>query len=117
MDTVRNGRRKITLEPWASPAITHGRPGEHDIRGVGAGFVPPLLDRGLYDAVRDMDVDEIHAQQMCRYLRRKEGIYAGPSTALNVIAALELAKELRRGKNVVTVVCDSSLKSLKGVRT
>lgn len=54
---------------------------------------------------------------MCRYLRRKEGIYAWLSTGLNVIAVLELAKELERGKIVVTVAFDSALKSLKGVRT
>ncbi|KAH0434537.1 hypothetical protein CcaCcLH18_05280 [Colletotrichum camelliae] len=105
----------VVLEMWASPAITHGRAGEHKVEGTGVGFVPPLLDRGLYDEVRD--VDQKSARRMCRHLRRKEGIYAGLLTGLNVLGALELAKELGRGKSVVTVACDSALEHLKGVRT
>ncbi|KAK1850337.1 cysteine synthase a [Colletotrichum chrysophilum] len=98
------------LESWISPAIMHGRVGEHKVEGTGVGFVPLLLDREV------RDVDKKYTRQMRRQIETKEPIYAGPSTALNVIAALELAKELRRGKNVLTVVCDSALKSMKGIR-
>jgi len=76
------------------------------------GFVPPLLDRALFDEARG--IEESAARAMCRRLAREEGIFAGTSTGLNVVGALQLARELGEGSAVVTVACDSGLKYLAG---
>jgi cysteine synthase A len=79
---------------------------------MGAGFVPPLLTRDTYDEARA--IDESEARQMAVRLAREEGVFAGISSGLNVTAALHFARELGRGKTVVTVACDSGLKYLAG---
>ncbi len=104
--------RIIALEPASSPVITKGTPGTHHVEGLGVGFVPPLLDKNLYDEARG--IDEGAARQMARRLARDEGIFAGTSTGLNVAGALELARELGPGFTVVTVAVDSGLKYLTG---
>jgi len=100
--------RIVALEPASSPIISEGRTGEHHIEGLGVGFVPPLLDRSLYDEVRG--VPESAAREMCRRLAKEEGLFVGTSSGLNVVAALELAGELGPDKTVVTVACDTGLK-------
>ncbi|GJD01341.1 cysteine synthase a [Colletotrichum higginsianum] len=98
--------------PWAPPLLTQGKGGTHGIEGIGPGFVPPLLDRALYDEVRAYPEQE--AREMCCRLAKEEGILAGTSTGLNIVAALALAKELGPGKVVVTVACDTGLKYTSG---
>lgn len=100
--------RIVALEPASSPVISTGRAGEHHVEGLGVGFVPPLLDRQLLDEVRC--VPEAAARDMCRRLARDEGLLVGISSGLNVVAALELARELGPGATVVTVACDTGLK-------
>ncbi|KAL6236726.1 hypothetical protein BDW75DRAFT_205911 [Aspergillus navahoensis] len=102
----------VVLEPASSPVISEGRVGVHGVEGVAPGFVPPHLDRGLYDET--WGVDEAEARAMCRRLAREEGVLVGTSTGLNAVAAVRLAKELGPGKTVVTVACDSGLKYLNG---
>lgn len=104
--------RIVALEPASSPVITKGAPGTHHVEGLGVGFVPPLLDKNLYDEARG--IDEGAARQMARRLAREEGIFAGTSTGLNVVGAVGLARELGHGFTVVTVACDSGLKYLTG---
>ena len=104
--------RVVVLEPASSPVITRGRPGSHCVKGVGIGFVPPLLDRDLYDEARA--IPEEDARIMCRRLAREEGLLVGTSTGLNVVAAIALAKALGPGKTVVTVACDTGLKYMNG---
>jgi cysteine synthase len=104
------GCRVVVLEPTSSPVITKGCSGKHSVEGIGTGSVPPLLDQDLYDEA--LAVEEWEARNMCRRLAREEGILAGTSTGLNVVAALKLAKEMGPGKNVVTVACDTGLKYL-----
>ncbi|HTV98489.1 MAG TPA: cysteine synthase family protein [Steroidobacteraceae bacterium] len=104
--------RIVALEPASSPAITTGQPGSHHVEGLGVGFVPPLLDRTLYDEARA--IAETEARAMCRRLAKEEGIFAGTSTGLNVVGALQLAKEFGPGHTIVTVACDSGLKYLSG---
>ncbi|RAR09395.1 pyridoxal phosphate-dependent enzyme, beta subunit [Stemphylium lycopersici] len=96
------------LEPASAPVITKGKSGVHGVEGIGIGFVPPLLDKELYDDAHAIEEEEGRA--MCRRLAREEGILAGTSTGLNVVAAIELAKQLGPGKTVVTVACDTGLK-------
>jgi len=74
--------------------------------------VPPHLQRSDYDEARA--IDEQEARDMCRRLAREEGIFAGTSTGVNVVAALQLARELGRGKTVATVAVDGGLKYLAG---
>ncbi len=102
----------VALEPASSAVISTGRPGTHHVEGTGIGVVPPLLTTDSYDEVRG--VDEGEARAMVRRLAREEGIFAGVSSGMNVVAALELARELGEGKTVVTVAVDSGLKYLAG---
>ena len=104
--------RIVALEPAGSPVITTGTAGNHRVEGIGVGFVPPLLDKNYYDEIRA--IDEAEARAMARRLAREEGIFAGISSGLNVVGALQLARELGRGHTVVTVAIDSGLKYLAG---
>jgi len=104
--------RIVALEPESSPVITTGRGGPHRVEGIAAGFVPPHLKREEYDEARA--ISESAARQMARRLAKEEGVFAGTSTGLNVVAALQIAKELGPGKTVVTVAVDSGMKYLSG---
>ena len=81
--------RIVALEPTGSPVLTTGRGGAHRVEGTAPGFVPPHLTRGDYDEARAIDEEE--ARAMARRLAKEEGIFAGISTGLNVVAALQLA--------------------------
>ncbi len=102
----------IVLEPASSPVISGGKPGSHQIEGVGAGFVPQLFDKAYYDRV--IAIDEKEAFKMARRLAKEEGIFAGASTGLNVAGALRVAQELGPGRTVVTVAVDTGYKYLSG---
>ncbi len=114
--TVIRGRwpsaKIVALEPESSPVLSGGTPGSHTIDGTAAGFVPPLFSR---DVVTDViALPEQEARTMARRLAREEGIFAGTSTGLNVVAALQLAEEIGKGGTVVTAACDSGFKYLDG---
>lgn len=104
------GVRVVALEPDTSAVLSGGKPGAHNIDGTAAGYVPPLFDRGIVTEVRARP--EAEARKMARRLARVEGVFAGTSTGLNVLAALELAAEVGPGGNVVTVACDTGFKYL-----
>jgi cysteine synthase A len=106
------GARIIALEPASAPLLTQGHGGPHRVEGIAPGFVPPHLTPGVYDEARA--VDEAAARLMAKRLAKEEGVFAGTSSALNVVAALKLAKELGPGKVVATVAIDSGLKYLAG---
>ena len=93
------------VEPADSPVLSGGEPGPHKIQGIGAGFVPDVLDTAVYQQVITVGNEE--AMQTARRLAREEGIFAGISSGANVFAALQLARQLGPGKNVVTVLCDT----------
>ena len=108
-----NPDTKVTvLEPLSAPLISRGIKGPHSVEGIGVGFVPPLLMKETYDAVRA--IDEAAARLMAKKLAKEEGIFAGTSSGLNVAAAIEIARELGPGHNVVTVACDTGLKYMAG---
>jgi cysteine synthase len=92
--------------------LTEGRAGAHRVEGTAPGFVPPHLTPADYDEARA--IDENDARAMARRLAREEGIFAGTSTGLNVLAALQLAAELGAGRRVATVAVDTGLKYLAG---
>jgi len=87
--------RMVALEPASSPFLSAGKAGAHRIEGVGVGFAPPHLQPADYDEVRALD--EASAREMARRLAREEGVFAGTSTGLNVLAAVQLAERLMSG--------------------
>ena len=107
-----NRARIVALEPAGSPVLTAGHGGAHRVEGTSPGFVPPHLTAGDYDEARAIDEEE--AREMVRRLAREEGIFAGVSTGVNVVAALQLAAELGPGHRVATVAVDTGLKYLAG---
>lgn len=96
--------RIVAVEPASSPVLSGGRPGLHGIQGLGAGFVPAILDRGVIDQV--VTVTDVAAEKSARSIAHNVGLLVGPSAGANVHAALEVAAQMRGG-NVVTVLCDS----------
>jgi len=102
----------VALEPDSSPVLSGGTPGPHGIDGTAAGFVPPLFSREVVTDV--LALPEQEARAMVRRLAREEGIFAGTSTGLNVVAALQLAEEIGKGGIVVTAACDTGFKYLDG---
>lgn len=104
--------RVIALEPATSAVISGGDPGSHHVEGTGIGFIPPLLEEKLYDDARG--ISEMEARQMAQLLAKEEGIFTGTSSGLNVVGAIQIAKDLGRGKTVATVAVDTGLKYLAG---
>ena len=104
--------RIVALEPASSPVLTCGKGGPHRVEGIGVGFRPPHLKDSDFDEART--VDEQEARAVARRLAKDEGIFAGTSSAMNVVAALQLAAELGPGKTVATVAVDSGFKYLAG---
>jgi cysteine synthase A len=102
----------VALEPSTSPFLTSGRGGPHRVEGTAAGLWPPHRVPGSVDQARAIDENEGRA--MARRAAREEGIFAGTSTGLNLVGALQLARELGPGKRVATVAADSGLKYLAG---
>jgi cysteine synthase A len=95
--------RLIAVEPEASPVLSGGNPAPHGIQGIGAGFVPAVLDRSLLNDV--LTVSDEQARNTCVALNRA-GISAGISSGANVAAAQQVAADLPSGAHVVTTICD-----------
>jgi len=106
------GVRVLALEPATSPMLTQGAGGPHRVEGTATGIVPPLLTPDSYDDART--VDEGRARLFANRLAREEGLFAGTSSALNLLGAVTLAGELGAGHTVVTVAVDTGLKYLAG---
>jgi cysteine synthase A len=95
----------VAVEPELSPVLSGGSPGPHRIQGIGAGFVPEVLDRNLLDRV--ITVSEESALGMARRLAREEGLLCGISAGANVAASIEYANDpANRGKLIVTILPD-----------
>ena len=95
----------VAVEPEDSPVLSGGQPGPHKIQGIGAGFVPEILDREVIDEVIRVSYDD--ARGTCLRLAREAGILAGVSSGANVWAALQLARKLGTGKTIVTILPDT----------
>jgi cysteine synthase A len=102
----------VAVEPSRSPVLAGGKAGVHRIQGIGASFVPSVLNRQIYDeliGVRDED-----AIEMMKRLTKEEGLLVGVSAGANVFASLEIARRLGSGKRVVTILPDTGERYLAG---
>ncbi len=95
----------IAVEPKDSPVLEGGKPGPHKIQGIGAGFVPATIDTEVYDVVIGVENDD--AFETSRKVAKEEGILGGISSGAAIWAAVETAKKLGKGKNVVAVLASN----------
>jgi cysteine synthase len=93
----------VAVEPAASAVLSGKSPGLHGIQGLGAGFVPAILDRSVISEI--VTVTDVAAERMVSRIAREEGLLVGPSAGANVCAAASVARD--KGGRVVTVLCDS----------
>ncbi|MDA3929288.1 MAG: cysteine synthase A [Prolixibacteraceae bacterium] len=98
--------QSVVVEPSDSPVIGGGKAGPHKIQGIGAGFIPKILNTEIIDEIYTVENDI--AFETARRLTIEEGILSGMSTGANVYAAIEIAKRPEnKGKTIVTIVCDT----------
>jgi cysteine synthase A len=95
----------VAVEPADSAVLSGGEPGPHKIQGIGAGFVPDVLNTAIYSRI--ITVSNEDAMQTARGLARDDGIFVGISAGANVFAARQVAAQLGQGQNVVTILCDT----------
>lgn len=105
----------IAVEPFDSPVLTGGQRGSHPIQGIGAGFVPHNLDRGVIDDIITVKADE--AFECMRLLARNEGIFAGISTGANIVAVKKLLAGKQSNPKILTFAYDTGERylSVKGI--
>jgi len=103
----KNGNiRIVAVEPEGSPVLSGGKAGPHKIQGIGAGFIPDIMDTGVVDEI--IQINEEQAGATARRLAREEGILGGISSGGNLYAALQLAaRPENEGKLIVTMLCDT----------
>lgn len=90
------------VEPAASPILAGGKPGPHKIQGIGANFIPEILNQDIYDEIIHVENDE--AFETARRVAKEEGVLSGISSGAAVFAALKVAKDLGPGKKVVVII-------------
>ena len=95
----------VAVEPAASPVLSGGKAGLTGIQGIGASFVPSVLNRDIYDEL--MVVTDEEAYEMTLRLTKEEGLLVGISSGANVHASLQVAAKLGTGKRIVTTLCDT----------
>ena len=100
----------VAIEPIGSPVLSGGEPGFSYIEGIGAGFVPEVLNLSVIDRISVMEDD--NAYEMTRRLAREEGLLVGISAGANAYEAVKIAEQIGPGHTVVTILCDSGLRYL-----
>ena len=99
------GVKIVAVEPASSPVLSGGKPSSHRLQGIGAGFVPEVLNREIVDEV--ITVTDVEAAETARRLAKEEGIFAGISSGAAAFAALRVARDLGAGKDVVVLLPDT----------
>ncbi|EYT65153.1 MULTISPECIES: cysteine synthase A [Curtobacterium] len=108
------GVQIVAVEPKDSPLLTEGKAGPHKIQGIGANFIPEVLDQSVIDEVFDVELDD--ALRVARALATEEGILSGISSGAIIHAALEIAaRPENAGKRIVAIVCDTGERYLSTV--
>ena len=102
------GVRIVAVEPTRSAVLSGNAPGLHGIQGIGAGFVPEVLDQDVIDEV--VQVEDEEAYRFARRLAREEGLLLGPSSGANVAASLQVAEQFGPEARLVTVLCDTGFR-------
>ena len=97
--------RIVAVEPETSAVLSGGKPGPHKIQGIGAGFIPEILNRDIIDEI--IVVDDNSAFKTSKALAKEEGLFVGISSGAAVWAALKVAKTLGKGKAVVVILPDA----------
>ncbi len=106
LKNVISSLKVIAVEPTESAVISGNPPAPHRIQGIGAGFVPKNLNVSLIDEIITVNADD--AYETARFVAKNEGLLVGISAGANVFAAIsEASKEENRGKNIVTILCDT----------
>lgn len=104
-ERLGNSVKIVAVEPAKSPVLSGGSQGIHEIQGIGAGFIPDILNRGIIDEV--IQVSDEDAYETTNRIIREEGILCGISSGANLFASMKVAKELGSGKTIVTVFPDT----------
>ncbi|OIO35530.1 MAG: cysteine synthase A [Candidatus Omnitrophica bacterium CG1_02_44_16] len=99
------GIRVIAVEPKGSAVLSGGKPGPHKIQGIGAGFVPEILNRNIIDQI--IQVADADAFKTAKLLAKEEGLFVGISSGAAVWAALQVSEDYGKGKTIVTVLPDT----------
>ena len=108
------GVQIVGVEPIDSPLLTQGKVGPHKIQGIGANFVPSILDKSAYDEIIDVTLDD--SLDIARRLATEEGIFTGISSGAIIWASLELAKRPENaGKTIVAIICDTGERYLSSI--
>lgn len=94
----------VAVEPASSPVLSGGKPGPHRIQGIGAGFIPSVLDRSVYDSIEQVTDEE--AMEMARLAGRTEGVLLGISSGAALASAIRIARE-EAGRTIVAIMPDS----------
>ncbi len=102
---IKHPIKIFAVEPVDSPVLSGGKPGRHKIQGIGAGFVPEVLNTKIYDSVITVGIED--AINTSRALAKQEGIFAGISSGAALWAALQVAKEYQEGQVVLTLLPDT----------
>ena len=105
---IKRDIRVVGVEPSKSPVLSGGQPGPHKIQGIGAGFIPDIYNKDVVDEI--LQVTDEEAFEAARLVAREEGMLIGISSGANIHIALKLAKELGKGKTIVTVAPDGGEK-------
>lgn len=96
----------VAVEPETSPVLSGGKPGKHKIMGIGPGFIPKIMDLSIVDSIYKINDDK--AFETAKMIAETTGIFGGISTGANIYAAIEIAKTLKEGSQILTIACSNA---------